>query len=55
MSDCCAGAVHLGWQVATVDIDDPDNCLRLFRSNREYGWIVFAGLVADGFVRSLGG
>ncbi len=50
-----AGAVHLGWQVATIDIDDPDNCMKLFRSNRDYGWIVFAGLVADGFVRSLGG
>ena len=36
---------------ATLDIDDPDNCLRLFRSNRDYGWIVFAGLVADGVVR----
>jgi len=49
-----AGAVHLAWQVTTLDIADPDNCLRLFRSNRTYGWIVFAGIVADGFVRSLG-
>ena len=48
------GAAHLAWQVATIDIDDPDNCLMLFRSNRTYGWIVFAGLVADGFVRSRG-
>ncbi len=38
-----AGAVHLGWQVRTIVIDDPDNCLMLFRSNRDYGWIVFAG------------
>jgi len=48
-----AGAVHLGWQVVRLDIDNPDNCLMLFRSNEHYGWIVFAGLVADGIVRSL--
>jgi 4-hydroxybenzoate polyprenyltransferase len=49
-----AGAAHLGWQVATLRIDDADNCLMLFRSNRIYGWIIFAGIVADGFVRSFG-
>ena len=42
------GAGHLAWQIATIDVDDPDNCLKLFRSNRDYGWIVFAGLIADG-------
>jgi 4-hydroxybenzoate polyprenyltransferase len=47
------GAFHLLWQTRTLRIDDPDNCLMLFRSNRDYGWIVFAGLVADGFVRAL--
>ena len=36
----------------TLDIDDPDNCLMLFRSNRDYGWIVFAGLLADIAVRA---
>jgi len=41
-------AGHLGWQVWRVDIDDPDLCLSLFRSNRDAGWILFAGLVADG-------
>jgi 4-hydroxybenzoate polyprenyltransferase len=41
------GAVHLGWQVTTIDIDNPDQCLMLFRSNQYYGWIVFAGLVLD--------
>jgi len=45
-----AGAVHLTWQVRTLHADDPDNCLMLFRSNRNYGWIVFAGLVADGLI-----
>ena len=41
-----AGA-HLFWQVATLDIDDPDNCLNRFRSNRDFGLIVFAAIVLD--------
>jgi 4-hydroxybenzoate polyprenyltransferase len=45
------GALQLAWQVRAVDIGDPENCLRVFRSNREYGWIVFAGLVADCVLR----
>ena len=44
------GAVHLGWQVATLRVEDPDNCLRLFRSNRDYGLILFAALVADAWL-----
>jgi 4-hydroxybenzoate polyprenyltransferase len=40
-------AAHLAWQVATLDISDPQNCLRRFRSNRDLGWLVFAGYVAD--------
>ena len=47
------GAAHLVWQVVTLKADDPDNCLKLFRSNRDYGWIVFAGLVADCLIRNL--
>ncbi|MBT8408261.1 MAG: UbiA family prenyltransferase, partial [Alphaproteobacteria bacterium] len=31
---------HLMWQMTRVDIDDPDNCLRFFRSNRDAGLIV---------------
>jgi len=41
-----AGA-HLFWQVATLDIDDPDNCLNRFRSNRDFGLIVLAAIVLD--------
>ena len=44
------GALHLLWQTRKLDIADPDTCLRLFRSNRDYGWIVFAGLVLDAVV-----
>jgi len=41
------GAAQLAWQVATLKTDDPDSCLRVFRSNRLYGWIIFLSLVVD--------
>lgn len=31
------------WQVTTLNIDDPDNCLRQFKSNRDAGLILFIG------------
>lgn len=40
-----AGAVHLGWQMKKLDIDNPDECLRLFKSNAQYGWLLFAGML----------
>ena len=40
-------ALHLFWQVATLDTDDAENCLKRFRANRDLGAIVFFGLVAD--------
>lgn len=39
-------ALHLVWQIRTLDIDDPASCLRRFRSNRELGLMVFAAIVA---------
>src|SRR5204862_6053433 len=30
-----AFAAHLGWQIARIDIDDPESCLRMFRANRD--------------------
>jgi 4-hydroxybenzoate polyprenyltransferase len=42
----------LAWQVARIDIDDPALCLALFRSNREAGLILFAGLVLDAMLRT---
>ena len=35
---------HLGWQWRRLDIDDPDACLALFRSNRDAGLIPVAAL-----------
>jgi len=46
-----AFAVHIGWQVMRLDIDDPALCLRVFKSNRDAGLILFAGLVADALLR----
>ena len=42
-----AAGAHLFWQVATLNIDDPENCLQRFRSNRDFGLIVFAAIVLD--------
>lgn len=38
-------ATHLMWQVATVDIHDPKNCLRRFKSNRDFGLLLFAAVI----------
>jgi 4-hydroxybenzoate polyprenyltransferase len=40
-------AAHLIWQVATLDVDDPQNCLDRFRSNNAFGAIVFAAMIVD--------
>jgi 4-hydroxybenzoate polyprenyltransferase len=42
-----AFAAHLGWQVVRLDIADPDRCLALFKSDRDAGLILFAGLLLD--------
>lgn len=44
-----AFAAHLGWQVWRLDADDPDLCLAVFKSNRDAGLILFAGLLAEAF------
>jgi len=36
---------HLIWQISKLDIDDPDNCLRLFRSNRDAGFLLLVAIV----------
>lgn len=40
-------ATHLAWQVMRIKVDNKALALRLFRSNREAGLILFAGLLAD--------
>ena len=46
-----AFAAHLAWQVRRLDIEDPVRCLAVFKSNRDAGLILFAGLVLDAAVR----
>ena len=38
---------HLIWQIRSLDIDDSGRCLKLFRSNRDFGLIVFVAIVVD--------
>lgn len=42
----CAAGLHLGWQTVKLQSDNPANCLHLFRSNRNFGAILFAAIVA---------
>jgi 4-hydroxybenzoate polyprenyltransferase len=46
-----AFAAHLGWQIVRLDINDPDLCLAVFKSDRDAGLILFAGIVADALWR----
>ncbi len=46
-----AAALHLTWQILTVDLDDPADCLAKFRSNRWIGWLLLMGIVAGQLVR----
>jgi 4-hydroxybenzoate polyprenyltransferase len=47
-----AFAVHLASQIVRLRIEDPELCLRLFKSNREAGLLLFAGLLADAVMRA---
>jgi 4-hydroxybenzoate polyprenyltransferase len=46
-----AFAAHLAWQIMRLDIRDPVLCLVVFKSNRDAGLILFAGLVLDAAAR----
>ncbi|MBL0404798.1 4-hydroxybenzoate octaprenyltransferase [Microvirga aerilata] len=43
-------ALHLGWQVARIDRSDGAGALRLFRSNRDAGLVLFAAMTLDGLL-----
>jgi 4-hydroxybenzoate polyprenyltransferase len=47
--------LQLAWQVTTLDTHDAQNCLRRFRSNRDVGWVMFGGLLADMALSTLAG
>ena len=46
-----AFAAHLAWQTRSIDVRDPTLCLKLFKSNRDAGLILFAAMVADAAMR----
>ncbi len=39
-----AGAAQLAWQARTVSLDNPEDCLAKFRSNRLFAWLVLTGM-----------
>jgi 4-hydroxybenzoate polyprenyltransferase len=45
-------AAHLVWQINRLDISDPALCLRVFKSNRDAGLLLFAGLLVDAVMRA---
>lgn len=45
-----AFAVHLVWQIGRLKISDPALCLRIFKSNRDAGLLLFVGLLADAWM-----
>jgi 4-hydroxybenzoate polyprenyltransferase len=48
-----AFAAHLAWQIVRLDIAAPDNCLAVFKSARDAGLILFAGLLLDAALRRI--
>ncbi len=42
-----AFAAHLAWQVARLDINDSAHCLKLFKSNRDAGLILFGAMLLE--------
>ncbi|MEA2912724.1 MAG: 4-hydroxybenzoate polyprenyltransferase [Bradyrhizobium sp.] len=47
-----AFAAHLVWQIRRLQISDPALCLRVFKSNRDAGLLLFIGLLADAVMRA---
>jgi 4-hydroxybenzoate polyprenyltransferase len=47
-----AFAAHLVWQIRRLNIGDPALCLRVFKSNRDAGLLLFAGLLIDALMRA---
>src|SRR3979411_2691473 len=47
-----AFAAHLVWPIRRFEISAPALCLRIFKSNRDAGLLLFAGLLADAVMRA---
>jgi 4-hydroxybenzoate polyprenyltransferase len=49
----CGFSLHLAWQIRSIEPDNAARALLLFRSNRNAGLILFAGLALDGSIAAL--
>ena len=49
---CVLFGAHLGWQIERLDIENPDLCLLIFKSNRDAGLILFTALIGDALYQS---
>ena len=47
-----AMAIHFAWQIGKLDPADPALALKLFRSNRDAGLLLFAGLAGTGMTQA---
>jgi len=47
-----AFAAHLAWQIGRLTVGDPALCLRVFKSNRDAGLLLFMGLLVDAVMSS---
>ena len=43
--------LHVAWQTTSFDHTNPNQCLKLFKSNRTFGLLFLAGLLLDTFTR----
>lgn len=50
LAGVAAYGAHLGWQIIRLDINDTDNCMKLFRANRNSGLILLAGFMVAGLL-----
>jgi 4-hydroxybenzoate polyprenyltransferase len=42
-----AFALHLAWQIFSLNINDPAHCLKLFKANRDAGLILFLAMIVE--------
>jgi 4-hydroxybenzoate polyprenyltransferase len=47
-----AFTAHLVWQISRLQISDPALCLRIFKSNRDAGLLLFVGSLVDAVMRA---
>ena len=48
-----AAGAHMARQIWALDLDNPDQCLKLFKSNNVVGWLIFLGLIGGGLWMTL--